>query len=334
MLSLLAYSVSLDDGLDKLRAQFSRGAGPLTNSYSIDYSFFSPVKSENDRTKYPLVIIMAGALEGQYEGKELLANEFANWASEEYQNRFVFSGGAYILIARAPEERFVCWDAGVLIEPLKAALDDFIEKNPNVDTNRIYSIGWCLGAKGAINLTVSYPGFVDSVIIMVPPFSISDSTARQLTKTPVWLVGCKSDSYASYKRYIEPMWNELRKASNDPSKLRFTSFDSAPDGNIFLNHNVWLQFSHDMEYKGSEYSGMKTVDGNLNTVNTDFGCIFLLSLQGVKLPGIITEENNRCSCVCHKQNKILKAMWKILSLAAMLFNIKSLNVCKCGKSHW
>ncbi|MGN1442762.1 MAG: hypothetical protein ACI4XE_02830, partial [Acutalibacteraceae bacterium] len=118
-------SVSADSGLSALRAQFSRGKGPSKDGYAIDYSFFSPVTDKNDKTKYPLVIIMAGAREGEYEGKELTANEYAMWSSDEYQKRFLSSGGGFILIARAPEEKVLYWDSQTLVAPLKAAIDDF-----------------------------------------------------------------------------------------------------------------------------------------------------------------------------------------------------------------
>ena len=325
---------SINDGLDTLRAQFSRDAGPHTDGYSIDYSYFSPVKDNNDTSKYPLVIIMAGAREGAYEGKELLANEFANWSSKEFQARFAFTGGAFILIARAPEEKLLCWDSSKLVKPLKAALDDFIEKHPNVDTDRIYAIGWCLGAKGAINITADYPGFVDAVIIMVPPFTISDSLAKKLSKIPVWLVGCKSDSYALYNLYIEPIWKTLKNTTSIPSQIRLTSFDTAVNGTIFLNHNVWLQFSHDMAYSGNEYSGMKTIDGNSQEVSTSIGCIRWLSLKGLHVPKISNTENDKCPCICHSSNIVFKLVWRIKVILSVVFLSNDIRRCKCGEGHF
>lgn len=333
-LFLSAYAVSADEGLTALRAQFSRDEGPQTNGYAIDYSYFSPVKDSSDNTKYPLVVIMAGATEGAYEGKELLANEFAVWSGEEYQSRFVASGGSFILIARAPEEKLLYWNSSKLVKPLKATLDDFIKKHPNVDTSRISVMGWCLGARGALNMACEYPDFFSAAVIMVQPFVISDEEAETLKNMPVWLVGCKSDSYASYNMYISPSWQNLKEHAQSPSLRRFTSFDSAVDTTFFFNHNVWLQFSYDMHYTGSGYSGMKTVDGAENEIDTSTGIIIWLSVQGLKIEINDSAENENCTCLCHSQNKILRAVWKVLSVFKFLFSYSSNKVCSCGAEHW
>lgn len=326
--------VSINDGLTALRAQFSRDAGPETNGFSIDYSYFSPVKSSADKQKYPLVIIMAGAREGTYPGKELTANEFAYWSGKEYQQRFAASGGAFILIARAPEERLLCWDSEKLTAPLKAAIDDFAQKHPNVDANRIYVMGWCLGAKGAINLAVKYDNFAAAVVIMVPPFTVSEEEAKALSNTPTWLIGCKNDSYALYGIYIKPSWERICKYTLDPEKNYFTTFDTAADTTYFFNHNVWLQVSHDMQYQSDSYSGMKTINANAETVSTENGFISLLSKNGVPAYLLINEQNDECSCACHSKNIFVRFFWKVKTVINIFLGNKSEQTCACGAFHW
>lgn len=325
--------ISIDDGLKKLQSQFSRDKGPLVNDYAIDYSFFSPVTDEADQTAYPLIVIMAGAREGAYEGKELTANEFANWSSREFQARFLESGGAFILIARAPEERLVNWNAFELIAPLKAAIDDFIVKHPQVDTKRIYTIGWCLGAKGAINLAGNYPGLIAAAVIMVPPFKISESDAKKLSNIPVWLFGCKNDSYASYDLYIEPTWERLVKYASNPKLRRFTSFDTAVNTTFFFNHNVWLMVSHDMNYTGNGYSGMKTINGNGEELSTEFGFINSISRYGLPEYKLETASDENCDCLCHSKNILKRLIWKVITLLDYYF-YREKSVCPCGKGHF
>ncbi|MGN0468879.1 MAG: dienelactone hydrolase family protein [Acutalibacteraceae bacterium] len=328
--------VSINDGLTALRAQFSRDAGPKKDGFSIDYSFFSPVKSSSDTTKYPLVIIMAGAREGTYQGKELLANEFAYWSGKEYQQRFISSGGAFILIARAPEERLLCWDSEKLTAPLKAAIDDFTQKHPNVDTNRIYVMGWCLGAKGAINLAVKYENFAAAVVIMVPPFTVSEEEAKALSNTPTWLIGCKNDSYALYGLYIKPSWERICKYAARPEKNYFTTFDTAADTTYFFNHNVWLQVSHDMQLESDSYSGMKTINGNSELISTENGFIHLLSQNGVPkyFYSLINEENDKCPCMCHNKNVFIRLFWKVKTIINIFLRNKNEQYCACGALHW
>ena len=90
---------------DFLRDLWNRGEGPEVNGIDIDYSYYSPVENGADsEKKYPLVIIMAGALEGVVQGFELTANALALWTAERFQKRF-HNENAFLLIGRAPEEQ-------------------------------------------------------------------------------------------------------------------------------------------------------------------------------------------------------------------------------------
>lgn len=329
-----AFSVGAAGGLEALRAQFSRDRGPEKNGYAIDYSFFSPKTEENDDTAFPLVIIMAGAREGEYEGKELLANDYAMWSSEEYQRRFLASGGGYLLIARAPEEKLLYWDSQTLVEPLKAAIDDFITRHKKVDTNRIILIGWCIGAKGVVNQVCAYPDFYSAAVMMVPNFALSQAQAEKMKNIPVWLHGCKRDSYADYNLYIKPTWSRLVSAATDKSKRLFTLYDEAVDTTYFFNHNVWLQGSYDMHYDGPGYKGMKTVDGNGNEVGTQNGMITWLSMWNMPLKSPILAVSDDCTCGCHSQNIFQRLIWKVFMNVCQLFSLKTLRDCRCGEKHW
>lgn len=327
-------AVSKDSGLKALRAQFARDKGPEKNGYAIDYSYFSPETEENDDTAYPLVIIMAGAREGEYEGKELLANDYAMWSSAEYQRRFLSCGGGTILIARAPEENLVYWDSQALVAPLKAAVDDFIVKHKNVDTDRIILIGWCLGAKGVVNQACAYPGFYSAAVLMVPNFALSESQAEIMSRIPVWLHGCKKDSYADYDRCIKPTWSRLVSAASDQSKRLFTCYDEAVNTTFFFHHNVWLQGSYDMHYTGKGYSGMKTVDGNGNEVSTENGMIAWLSMWNMPLPEPNLTANEDCDCACHSESLLKRLIWRVWASIFQIINFKSMRTCECGEKHW
>lgn len=327
-------AVSKDSGLKALRAQFSRDKGPSKNGYAIDYSYFAPESEENDDAKFPLVIIMAGAREGEYKGKELLANDYAMWSSQEYQKRFLNCGGGYILIARAPEENLLYWDSQTLVEPLKAAIDDFLVKHLNVDTNRIVLIGWCLGARGVVNQACTYPEFYSAAVIMVPNFALSESQAQKMQDIPVWLHGCKKDSYADYERCIEPSWSRLVATASDRSKRLFTCYDEAVNTTFFFNHNVWLQGSYDMHYTGSGYKGMKTVDGNGKEVSTQSGMISWISMWNMPLESPIFAPSDSCTCVCHGESLFSRIVWRAYINICQLLNFKNKRICKCGERHW
>ena len=97
--SASAANVSISQGKDALVAQWDKGEGR-----GFDYRAYSPVRDQNDTTKYPLVVILHGNQSGSKEGEQLTASEFYNWSSSEYQARFKMQA---VLLSSCPEPRAV-----------------------------------------------------------------------------------------------------------------------------------------------------------------------------------------------------------------------------------
>lgn len=275
-ISSLSFSVSatkLEEGIEALCANWARGNGPVVDKWDIDYSYYSPVENGADPNgKYPLVIFMAGALEGQYEGKELEANEVAKLTSEEYQSRFT-DGGAFVFIPRAPEEDSLYWDQSKLTPSLMAAIKDFVDSHPEIDKTRIINEGWCLGGTGAINLACYEPEYFAGTVIMCPSRSLTVTEAMKLANNNVWFISCTNDSYSNFLTCNFRSWTLMKKFASDKSKIRLTTYSDAPDTELvpgvpFIeNHDVWDNVTEDMEYTDTMYKGMKSIDGNGNNID-------------------------------------------------------------------
>lgn len=350
-LGVFSSAVSIKKGVDALQNEFQKGVGPKTGAYTIDYRYFSPQKSEKDKTKYPLVVILHGYTEGTYEGEQIYENDFARWACDEYQKRFANSGGAYIMIARAPEEKMVAWNTAALVEPLKAAIDDFVKSNENnIDTSRIYIMGWSLGATDAVRIAAKYPDYFAALIYIAADRKITEAQAKKLKNTAVWIMHCTTDSYAIYSNTAKPSWENIKKNTNVPSKVRITTYKDALTINGFINHNVWEPLMYDMEYKGSGYSDMKTVDANGKTVSNSESFIKWLSKQKVtqtkeektetvsqtqeQTQNVETAESESCSCLCHTQDFYAHLVWEIYKSMWRVKCMSEYKGCSCGKTHW
>lgn len=263
---------------NKYRDLWKRDNGPLIGKWDIDYSYYSPVDYGADKKKkYPLCIILVGALEGLYEGLEIQANEMPLWCDEKYQSRFT-NGGAFLMIPRAPEEDGIYWDQSCLVESLKGAILDFCDKHENVDRSKIYLLGWCLGALGAMNIAGAYPELFASTVLMAPDRAITKSEAERMREMPVWLMAAKTDTHSFYHITALPTWNLLKSSTLNKNNLRLTTYTRAVD--VYLvhnvvamsNHNLWDNVSEDLHFEGvpydrdkiitGSYKGMKTVDGN------------------------------------------------------------------------
>ncbi len=267
----------------QLRKQWSRDCGPKINGFEIDYSYFSPVENgaSNDK-KYPLVIVLAGALEGLKKGFELEANNIAKWSDSRLQKKF-YNEGAFILIARAPEELNICWDSSRLTVPLMKAVEDFCQKHNSVDTDRLYIVGWCLGATGAVNLASTFPNKIAAAIIMCPNRPITSDEANSLKHMPLWIMGAKTDSYVFYPKNILLSWKRLSSKSNVADNIRLTSYTHAPKVTLLgwipfiFNHNLWDNVIDDMHSSEFIYKGLKTINGTKESIEEPFAISWLSS---------------------------------------------------------
>ena len=254
-----------------LKEQFSDGQGPIIDDYSLDYKYYSPVKN-GDNTKYPLVIWLHGLGNNSSPGSQLNASDIENWSTVEYQKRFKNSGGAFIFAPRSPKT--IGWD-DTLINPLKGAIDDFIQKNKNnIDISRIYLGGYSMGGWMALKTASIYPEMFAAIFVSCPAWGISNDTAEKISSIPIWIVGGTNDLTVNYYTTILPTWNKIIKSNNTPEICRFSTLDPTtyPNGEKASDgHFSWYAITNDMFASNTgNYPNMTTING----VNNEIQLIF------------------------------------------------------------
>ncbi len=257
-------AVSLDGGIEALKAEFLAGEGPKVGDWSVDYRYFSPVKAD-DTAKYPLVIWLHGMGDGSEEGKQVKKSNIAYWASDELQSRFAPAGGAFIFAPRSREENGKFWDND-LIEPLKAAIDGFIAENKvNIDVTRIYVGGYSMGGKMTYKMIVAYPEMFAAAFPICPAWSPSEAELSLIADIPVWLTSSTRDPLVSYYLAVTPTWNRLIEASNVKENCRFSTLTKVcyHDGKkTQSSHHAWFAVNYDMfSLENGAYPYMTTVNG-------------------------------------------------------------------------
>ncbi len=326
-----AFGMSVKSGTAALRKQFKFGEGPETKSgLSIDYRYFSPVKSANDKTKYPLMVIISGQGEHENEGDQIKMNDFCIWSADEYQKRFVSSKGAYLLFARAREELLLSWNQPSLIAPLNAAVEDFANKHSNVDKERIYVYGWSYGGVAALRAAAERPDMFACVIAASPTFIMNNESCKKLKNTAVWMILSKDDTIAPYSTMTYPTWQSIRDYSNNKDNIRLTTYDDAPNTEHIINHNSWLELIRDFDVKKSGYSGRKTIDGNSKEVSLKDGMLSWVSKQKLYTPS----KEEKCSHECHINFVYLNRFWYIRVRFWKMFDNEEKRYCSCGVRHW
>lgn len=289
MLCLTAYplganALSLEGGIDPLRAEFIAAEGPAAGGFSVDYRYFSPVK-ENDTQKYPLVVWLHGMGDGSEEGKQVEKSNIAYWASDEFQARFEPAGGAFIFAARSREENDIYW-SNEMLEPLKAAIDEFIAENKaNIDLSRIYVGGYSMGGKMTLKMAVAYSEMFAAAFPICPAWSPSDELVKNISDMPVWLTSSTRDPLVNYYLAVAPTWQRITENSNVPEKCRFSTLTKVcyQDGTkTSSSHHAWFAVNYDMfTVENGDYHYMTTVNGlgEEVTLNYPDGMISWLSQQ-------------------------------------------------------
>lgn len=257
-------ALSINEGIDALRAQFLPGEGPVADGYSVDYRYFSPVK-EGDTNKYPIVIWLHGLGEGKSEGAQIQKNDIAYWASDEFQSRFNPAGGAFIIAARSREEMGITWSNSMLA-PLRAAIDDFIEKNKdNVDLSRIYVGGFSMGGKMTLKMAVAYHEMFAAAFPICPAWAPGAEMTQYIKDMPIWLTSGKPDPLVNYHLAVTPTWKTIISTSNVPEDCRFSTLDKVcySDGKRTPSaHHSWFAVNYDMfAVDNTDYPYMTTVNG-------------------------------------------------------------------------
>ena len=78
---MAATAVSNSDSAANIRKVFTTETDE--SIYKYDYSYYSPVKGKDDKTKYPLVIWLHGMGNGWTDGFQLTASDISAWKRAE-----------------------------------------------------------------------------------------------------------------------------------------------------------------------------------------------------------------------------------------------------------
>lgn len=320
-----AVGVSISQGKDALVSQWQKG-----DAHGLDYRAYSPVADANDNTKYPLVVMLHGKYSGSKEGEQITGSDFYKWSGSEYQARFKNAGGAFILAPRTPGGDANTWANTSFHGDLMSLVKDYVSANSkNIDTSRIYLLGWSMGAAGTISVAANNSDFFAALVIIAPFDSVTASQVNALKNTPIWLVTCTKDTTASHVTFAKPFWNSVKDTTNIPSYCRITTFSKY---NYYDtgHHYVHIAVANDLLGQPSD-CGMKTetAKGDRITTNENESIINWLSSQVLGA----AKENDVCHCNCHASKGWTKFWWAITNFFNMIFS-PSKKICSCGASHW
>lgn len=288
-LAVTALAIPLSSGNDELNKQMLDGK---IESTGIDYVYYSPVKGEDDNTKYPVLVWLHGMRSGQTKRAQLNWYEFSNWASDEYQSRFENAGGCFLFAPRANNSRNN-WE-GTDCALLKKTIDEFIAQyGDSVDRNRIYIAGYSTGGTMVWEMIGQYPKYFAAGLSLASVVQPTVSQLNQIANVSVWMMAGNKDPYPlGGGEDAMTSFNYLKGITNRKDGVRITTFSDVvfadytrkqewKDGKLVLaddaQHYLWEAVTYDMHMADgvTPYVNTTTKDGNDNTI------VFDASTEGV-----------------------------------------------------
>ena len=195
---------------------------------SMPYRLFVP-RNYDRRKKYPLVLwLHGGGGRGTDNVKQISEGNTSGshiWTTPSSQA----AHPAFVLAPQCPEDAmWTSVDKAESTDQLKLALELLaaIEKEFNIDVERIYVAGQSMGGLAAWSLISEHPGMFAAAI---PVCGGGDETlAPKLVKTAIWAFHGAQDQAISADR-SRRMIAAIRKAGGSP---RYTEYHN-------LGHNSW-----------------------------------------------------------------------------------------------
>lgn len=276
---------------------------------TLNYAAFEPETLKNSKEKSPLVIWLHGQGEGGTDiDITLLGNEVVALAREDIQSYYTATGndkekGAYVLAVQTPtywmDEGDGTNGAGAGIsrytEALMDTIEEYVQSNPDIDTNRIYLGGGSNGGYMTMNMAIHYPEYFAAVYPIAEAYSYydfaknSDGTyVREITEEnpvgifsrkdtfhvtedklnklkdlPMWFVTAKNDEVVLPSNYTLPTYQALVKSGAENKWFSYFETVKGQDikDNEYLGHWSWIYFFND------EVSGVQNVDNIKNAVD-------------------------------------------------------------------
>lgn len=241
----------------------------------LNYGWFSP--RECAPGPRPLLIWLHGAGEGGTDPTvAYAANKVTNLASPRIQKLF---GGAYLL---APQTRTFWMNDGsgeygrtgtsIYVQALKATIDSFLEKHPEIDRNRVYLGGDSNGGFMTMRMILDYPGFFAAAFPVCEALydeTITEEQLQGIVSLPIWFTHAKNDPVVKPEETVVPTYQRLLRAG--AKNVHFTFWDRIVDLHEgfrdregkpleYMGHFAWIPMLNDdcrLDYDGSPV----TIDG-------------------------------------------------------------------------
>lgn len=225
-------------GVRKVVDDFKTGSYKnVEDNVTLTFVDYTPAQ---DNKKNPLIIWLHGLGEGGTDPTITIAgNKVSNFATKEIQSYF---DGAYVLAPQAP----IYWMEGInggeigtsgfgdgtskYEEALIALIKDYVSKNNDIDTNRIYIGGDSNGGYMTMLMIRDYSNYFAAAMPTCEALKdslITDEDIEKMKNVPIWFTATKTDTTVPVDEYVKPTFDRFVKAG--AKDVHLSLFDKVLD---------------------------------------------------------------------------------------------------------
>ena len=237
---------------------------------TLTYAAYEPWSLRGDGKPNPLVIWLHGGGEGGVDVSiTLLGNEVVSLIRPEIQSHFTTeggAGGAYVLSIQCP----TMWMGtskgfghgeypSVYADVLKSCIDDYVDKHPDVDRNRIYLGGCSNGGYMTMHMLIRNPRYFAAAYPTCEAYmdeNISDNEIKALAEENIWIVQSYDDTTVDPKTHCIPTFQRLIKAG--AKNVWMSMFENVQGidnpGQRLMGHFSWCYLFNDAVTMSQEQS--------------------------------------------------------------------------------
>ena len=237
---------------------------------TLTYAAYEPWSLKGDGKANPLVIWLHGGGEGGVDVSiTLLGNEVVSLIRPEIQSHFTTEGGAdgaYVLSIQC-QTMWMGTSKGfghgeypsLYADVLKSCIDDYVDKHPDVDRNRIYLGGCSNGGYMTMHMLIRNPRYFAAAYPTCEAYldeNISDNEIKALAEENIWIVQSYDDTTVDPKTHCIPTFQRMVKAG--AKNVWMSMFENVQGidnpGQRLMGHFSWCYLFNDAVTKSQEQS--------------------------------------------------------------------------------
>ena len=235
---------------------------------TLTYAAYEPWSLKGDGKANPLVIWLHGGGEGGVDVSiTLLGNEVVSLIRPEIQSHFTTEGGAdgaYVLSIQC-QTMWMGTSKGfghgeypsLYADVLKSCIDDYVDKHPDVDRNRIYLGGCSNGGYMTMHMLIRNPRYFAAAYPTCEAYldeNISDNEIMALAEENIWIVQSYDDTTVDPKTHCIPTFQRMVKAG--AKNVWMSMFENVQGidnpGQRLMGHFSWCYLFNDAVTKSQE----------------------------------------------------------------------------------